>query len=453
MSEQKTSMRSLLAAIRKFWWLVAVLALAGGAASFAYAAAQTPLYQATSSLHFALDQGASAVDLNQGSAYTQSQMLSYAQLVEGSRVLEPVIDELGLDTTPRELARSIQVTIPQDTVTLQITATTEGPESSAELATSISEHLIDEVQEIAPRNPEGGSTITVVVYDDAVAPEHQSSPDKTKAAALGLGAGAAAGIAAAFLVVAVDTRLRNEEQLASATGIPVLGAVSRSPLLAHRSIATIQQRLSRTTEEFLRIRSALTYVNVASEVKVLLITACKPGEGKSTISVNLAMALASEEDSVLLIDADLRRPRAHEYAGVDGAVGLTNVLSGEVDLDVATYRFPGTALDLLPAGTIPPNPAELLTSAAMKDLVAAVSHRYRYVILDTPPVLSVADANLLSPLADGTIVTVDAQKTRRVSLAQTTKILTGGGARILGTVLNRTRPVRDRDGYYSETRG
>ena len=118
MSEQKTSMRSLLAAIRKFWWLVAVLALAGGAASFAYAAAQTPLYQATSSLHFALDQGASAVDLNQGSAYTQSQMLSYAQLVRGSRVLEPVIDELDLDTTPRELARLIQVTIPQDTVTL-----------------------------------------------------------------------------------------------------------------------------------------------------------------------------------------------------------------------------------------------------------------------------------------------------------------------------------------------
>ena len=452
MSEQRMSVRSLISAVRKFWWLVVVLAIGGGAASFAYAASQTPMYQATSSLHFALDQGASAVDLNQGSAYTQSQMLSYAQLVRGSRVLEPVIDELDLDTTPRELARLIQVTIPQDTVTLKITATTPGPESSADLATSISEHLIDEVQEIAPKNPEGGSTITVVVYDDAVAPQHQSSPDKTKAAGIGLGAGAAIGIAAALLIVALDTRLRTEEQLANVTGPPVLGAISRSPLLARRSIAMIQQRLSRTTEEFLRIRSALTFANIASEVKVLLITACKPGEGKSTISANLAMALAGEEESVLLIDADLRRPRAHEYAGVDGAVGLTNVLSGEVDLDVATYRFPGTALDLLPAGTIPPNPAELLTSAAMKDLVTEMSRRYRYVILDTPPVLSVADANLLSPLADGTIITVDAQKTRRASLAQTTKILTGGGARILGTVLNRARPVRDREGYYSETR-
>ncbi|MGP5259691.1 polysaccharide biosynthesis tyrosine autokinase [Brachybacterium paraconglomeratum] len=450
MEKQGMTVQTLLSAVRKFWWLVAVLGLVGGVASFAYSSAQTPLYRSTASLHFALEQGASAVDLNQGSAYTQSQMLSYAQLVTGSRVLGPVIDELGLDTTPRELARSIEVTIPQDTVTMKVTVTTTGPESSAELASSISEHLMDEVQTIAPKTPDGGSTITVVVYDDAVPPTVQSSPNKAKDALIGAAAGGAIGIAAALLITVLDTRMRTEEELASATGLPVLGVIGRSPLLARRSIAMLQQRLSRTTEEFLRIRGALTYANVVSEVKVLLVTACRPGEGKSTISVNLAMSLAGENDSVLLIDADLRRPRAHEYAGLDGAVGLTNVLAGEVDLKVATYRFPDTELDLLPAGAIPPNPAELLTSDAMRQLIAEMSARYRYVIIDTPPVLSVADATLMSPLADGVVIAIDARRTRRSSVAQTTKILEGSGARILGTVLNRVRPPRRRESYYSD---
>ncbi|MGP9538176.1 polysaccharide biosynthesis tyrosine autokinase [Brachybacterium sp. AOP43-C2-M15] len=453
MTEHKLSLGSMISAVRKFWWLVVVLAVSGGISSFAYAATQTPMYQATSSLHFALDQGTSAVDLNQGSAYTQSQMLSYAQLVRGSRVLEPVIEELELETTPRELAESIEVTIPQDTVTMNITATTPGPQSSAELASAISDQLIAEVQEIAPKNPDGGSTITVVVYDDAVAPQFQSSPDKRTDTLLGFAVGVVVGIAAALLISVLDTRMRTEEELADATDLPVLGVISRSPLLAQRSIAMIQKRLSSTTEEYLRIRTALNYANVVSTVKVLLVTACKPGEGKSTVSVNLAMALAGEHDSVLLIDADLRRPRAHEYAGIDGSVGLTNVLSGEVDLDVACYRFAGTGLDLLPAGTIPPNPAELLTSTRMEELVTAMSERYSYVIIDSPPVLSVADANLISPLADGVLLAIDARRTRRSSLAKTTKVLEGAGARVLGTVLNRAKPERAREGYYAEDQG
>lgn len=453
MTEHKVSFGSMISAVRKFWWLVVVLAVSGGISSFAYAATQTPMYQATSSLHFALDQGTSAVDLNQGSAYTQSQMLSYAQLVRGSRVLEPVIEELELETTPRELAESIEVTIPQDTVTMNITATTPGPQSSAELASAISDQLIAEVQEIAPKNPDGGSTITVVVYDDAVAPQFQSSPDKRTDTLLGFAVGGVVGIAAALLISVLDTRMRTEEELADATDLPVLGVISRSPLLAQRSIAMIQKRLSSTTEEFLRIRSALNYANVVSTAKVLLVTACKPGEGKSTVSVNLAMALAGEHDSVLLIDADLRRPRAHEYAGIDGSVGLTDVLSGEVDLDVACYRFPGTGLDLLPAGTIPPNPAELLTSTRMEELVTAMSEKYSYVIIDSPPVLSVADANLISPLADGVLLAIDARRTRRSSLAKTTKVLEGAGARVLGTVLNRAKPERAREGYYAEDQG
>ncbi|WP_345081329.1 polysaccharide biosynthesis tyrosine autokinase [Brachybacterium paraconglomeratum] len=444
------NLRFLIASARKFWWLAVLMAIIGAAGMFGYSSTQTPLFKATTSLHFALDRGASATDLNQGSAYTQSQMLSFAQLVQGSSVLEPVIDELDLETTPKGLAKSLQVSIPQDTVTMRITATTTDPRGSAALATSVGEHLIEEVQGVAPKNPDGTSTITAVIYDDAVAPAFQTSPDKKKDALLGGLVGGIAGAAAALVVALLDTRVRSEETLAEASRHPVLGVVTKSPLLSGRTIAMAQQPLSHTAEEFLRIRSALTYASVNSRVKVLLVTACLPGEGKSTVSVNLAMALAGKQDSVLLIDADLRRPRAHEYAGIDGSVGLTNVLLHEVDVDIAKHRIRGTGLDILPAGKIPPNPAEMLTSQRMADLVASMTDEYSYIVIDTPPVLSVADANLLAPIVDGVILAVDASKTRRANLTRTMKTLESGGARILGTVLNRARGDSHREKYYSE---
>jgi len=450
MFEKRVDLPFLLNALRRLWWLVVLAAVLGAAGSFGYASLQTPLYTATSALHFSIAQGDSATDLNQGASYTQSQMLSYAQLVEGSLVLQPVIDELDLDTTPHELSRALSVSIPQDTSTMKITATSTDPERAADLAAAVSERLIVVLDEAGSRTADGSPSVVVAIYDDAVPPRHQSSPDKTRATLLGGVVGGLVGVAVALLIALLDTRVRNEEILVEAGGDPVLGAVSRAPLLQSRALAAAQEPLSRTAEEFHRIRSALTYANVSSKVRVLMVTAGTPGEGKSTISVNLAMTLAGLRHSVLLIDADLRRPRLHVHAGIDGSVGLTNVLVEQVGLDVAKHSVSGTTLDVLPAGKIPPNPAEMLTSRRMEELIAEVSGEYDYIIIDTPPTLSVADTNLLAPLVDGVLLVVDATKTRRAALAQSMKILEMGGARILGTVLNRARPARRRDRYYAE---
>lgn len=450
MSESRVNLPFIVAALRKLWWLVAMAAVVGGLGTFGYSSMQTPLYQATTSLHFSLDQGSSATDLNQGSAYTQSQMLSFAQLATGSRVLDPVIEELGLTETPQQLARSLKVSIPQETVTMRIAATATNPQEASDLATAVGESLIDEVQEVAPKNPDGTSTITAVIYDDAVPPTVQSSPNKSQDALIGGFMGGVIGIAAVFIIALLDTRIRSEQALAKVSKHPVLGEIERSPMLENRSIAMLKQPLSHPAEDFLRIRSALRFATVSSQVRVLLVTACMPGEGKSTVSANLATALAANKDSVLLIDADLRRPRAHEFVGIDGSVGLTGVLLEEVDIELAIHSVQGTTLDILPAGRIPPNPAEMLTSQRMSDLIAAVEQRYDYVVIDTPPVLSVADANLLSPLSDGVVLTVDARSARYANLVKSMKALEAGGARILGTVLNRARPNRGRARYYVE---
>ena len=450
MSDSSADLPKLLTALRKLWWVVVICGVLGAAGSFGYSSLQTPLYSASSSLHISIAQGDSATDLNQGSSYTQSQMLSYAQLVKGSLVLQPVIDELGLETTPSALSRSISVSIPRDTSTMEIAATAADPQLAAELASATSERLIEVLYEEGSQTSGGSPSVTVVIYDEAVPPRFQSSPDKDRAAFLGGGIGGMVGIALALLISLLDTRIRNEEMLVDAGGDPVLGVVSKAPLLRGRAFAVALEPLSRTAEEFHRIRSALTYVNVSSKVRVLMVTATTSGEGKTTISANLAMTLAGLRHSVLLIDADLRRPRIHLHAGIDGSLGLTSVLLEQVSLDVATHSVSGTTLDVLPAGEIPPNPAEMLTSPRMEELIAAVSGKYDYVIIDTPPTLSVADANLLAPIADGVLLVVDAMQTRRAALAESMKSLELGGARILGTVLNRARPVRRRDKYYAE---
>ncbi|GAB3598414.1 tyrosine-protein kinase domain-containing protein [Microbacterium tumbae] len=450
MSDTRFGVQFVLTSIRKLWWVALVAAVLGAGGAFASSAMQTPLFRATTSLIFALNQGDSAIDLNQGSAYTQSQMLSFAQLVPSSRVLDPVIDELDLDTTPAELARSIEVTIPQSTVTLRITAITADPERSAELANAVAKHLIEVVQEVAPKDSSGAPSITADVFDDAVPPLYQFTPNKSRDALLGGLLGGLVGLAALLFVGLVDTRVRNDETLARVGGAPVLGVVTKSPLLSSRGIAVAQESLGHTAEEFRRIQSALTYANVSARVRVLLVTSGAPGEGKSTVAVNLAMTLAAAEKSVLLIDADLRRPRAHEHAGIDGSIGLTGVLLNEVDMEIAKKRIAGTDLDVLPSGTVPPNPAEILTSTPMVELIEWASDAYDFVVIDSPPILSVADANLLSPLVDGVILVVDATRTRSATLARSVKSLESGGARILGTVLNRARRDRRESAYYSE---
>lgn len=451
MSESRVNLPFIVGALAKFWWLIVLGAVVGLVGCFGYASMQTPMYKSTVSLHFSLARGASAVDLNQGSAYTQGQMLSFAQLVEGSRVLDTVIDELGLDVTTRELERALEVSVPQDTVTMHITATDDSPEGAADIATAVGESLIDEVREVAPRNAEGGSTINAVIYDDAVPAMYQSSPDKTRDAVVGGVIGGVVAAAAALLIALLDTRVRSEDALSEVSDHPVLGKIESSSLLTGRGIALLKKPLSHAADDTLRIRSALRYATVTSPVKVLLVTACSPGEGKSTVSANLAAALAANKDSVLLVDGDLRRPRVHEFAGIDGSVGLTDVLLEEIDEDVAVHNIRGTTIDILPAGRIPPNPAEMLTSQRMTDLVCKLSKQYDYVVIDTPPIFSVADVNLLIPLSDGVVVTVDARRTRRAQLVRSMKSLEGGGARILGAVLNRARPDRSRAEYYSET--
>ena len=442
------TLRRLAGSLRKFWFVIIAMAVVGGGAAFGAASLQTPQFQSTASLYFALNQGTNASDLNQGATYTQNQMLSFAQLAVSSRVLEPVIDDLGLDLTVQELARAIQISNPQSTVILKVTASSADPERAAAIANGVADELADVVLEVAPIGPDGKPNISAQTIDAAIVPQFQSSPNKTRDAMLGAIVGGIMGLAFALIAGIMDTRVRNEEILGEVSGAAVLGSIPRSALLSRGGITVAQDPMGATAEDFRRVRSALTYANVDSQLHTLLITSASPSEGKSTVAANLAFTLADLRHTVLLIDADLRRPRVHEVAGIDGSVGLTSVLLNESEFKDARYSVPGSSLDILPSGGIAPNPAEILTSEAMSQLIAAASEQYDFVVIDSPPILIVADASLLAPLVDGVIVVVAGVKARRAGESDAVRELEAAGARILGAVLNRARPDKHRGGYY-----
>lgn len=438
-------------ALRKFWALVVGLALLGGAAGYLVSSTVPPQFQSRASLYFALNEGTSGADLNQGSAYTQNQMLSFARLATSSRVLDLVIAELGLESTPRDLARSIAITIPQDTVILDVVATSSQPERAAAVANSVAEQLAEVVLEVGAESVDGAASISASVIDDAVAPTVQTAPNKTRDALLAAAIGFLLGVLVAFVATIADTRVRNEAAVARVTDLPVLGVVTRAKRGTSAGLVVAREPHDPVAEDMRRIQSALAFTALDGKSRRLLITSSSPGEGKSTFASNLALTLADAGDRTLVVDADLRRPRVDELFGLDGSVGLTTALVGEVELEEAIVAWRESGPDVLTSGALPPNPATVVTSQAFRSLLDDASQRYDAVIIDSPPVLTVADSNLLAPLADGVVIVVDASKTRRPQLANTVRSIESAGGRILGIVLNKVRGSKHRNTYYADS--
>ena len=434
--------------LRRSWQIVVAVAVVGAGVALLVSAAQTPLYQANSSVYFSLTQGATSSDLNQGSAYTQAQMLSFAQLAKSSITLNRVIDDLTLDTTPKLLARDVTVNIPQNTVILEITASSPSAKQSAQIADSVARKLAGVVVELAPSVKGAAPAVSARVIQPAVIPEFQSSPSKLKDTLLGGILGLLLGMVGCVLFALLDTRVRSVEALASISQIPPLGQIARAQPSPDSRPVMVRNPNGEEAESFRRVRAGLRFASVDKDVRVMLVTSALPSEGKTTLAVNLAIATAETGARVLLVDADFRRPRVAERLDAEGSIGLTSVLVGAVSLDEARRPFGTTSLDLLLAGDIPPNPSELLSSAKMAQVLAELSTQYDLVILDTAPVLSVADATLLAPHVDLSLMVVDSSKLRKAQLVKAIHALEGAGVHISGIVLNRVRVAKRTDDYY-----
>jgi capsular exopolysaccharide synthesis family protein len=218
--------------------------------------------------------------------------------------------------------------------------------------------------------------------------------------------------------------------------------------LTQRSLITHNNPKSPISEQYRTIRTNIQFASVDKEFKSLMVTSAGPGEGKSTTAANLAVVLAQQGKRVLLIDADLRKPTVHYTFKVSNIYGVTNVLTRQKTLQDTTVTTKIPDLDVLPSGPVPPNPSELIDTKSMTSLIEEAGVMYDYVLFDTPPVLAVTDAQVLSNKVDGVILVVSSGKTQIEGAVKAKELLSNAQAKILGTVLNGKEVKNDNHYYY-----
>lgn len=430
-------LQDYLRIVRKRWVTIVVSALVVLGLAGVLTAVQTKQY--TSSTQFFVSvSGSDTAALQQGSTFTQQRVKSYAELLKTPRALDPVAEELGDDTKPTDLAQQITVTTPPETVILEVSVTDPDPAHAQAIATAIGETFPKVVSEVErPEDSRKASPIKVSLVEPASTSETPTSPNPTRNLALGLVLGLMLGLGLAVLRHLLDTTVRTDDDVEEITEEPIIGAVHYDPRAGKEPLIVESDPSSPRSEAFRAVRTNLMFVDAANHPRTILLTSSIPGEGKSTTIANLALTLAQSGSSVCLIEADLRRPRLLEYLGLEGAAGLTDVLIDRADLDDVLQPYGADRLDVIGAGAIPPNPSELLASEPMSRVLLNLSARYDYVLIDTPPVLPVTDAVVLSTKVDGVIVLVGTTIVRKEQLKATLESLSGVDNTLLGLVLNR----------------
>jgi succinoglycan biosynthesis transport protein ExoP len=265
----------------------------------------------------------------------------------------------------------------------------------------------------------------------------------------GLALGLLAGIGLAYLVELSDKGFRTPEEIRRRLGLPVIGHIpllspdegARAQLAAGQLVVdallcTYYRPKSVDAEAYRAVRTALYFSTHGEKHKLVQVTSPDMGDGKSTLITNLAVSIAQSGKRTLLIDADLRRPRLHKMLAVPGEVGLAGVIAGTAELSSAVRETPVNGLFVLPSGPPPPNPAELLTSPRLEELLDAVREQYDFVLVDTPPLLAVTDPCVVAPRVDGVILAIRLSKQSGPQAERAKEILATLGAKVLGVVVN-----------------
>jgi capsular exopolysaccharide synthesis family protein len=325
-------------------------------------------------------------------------------------------------------------------------------QSEYEQTKKLCDILDDRIKELSVIEETGALNITVLeTAEPALEP---SEPQKAKVMAMALALGLFAGTGLALLREWKDQSLRSTEEISALLGLPVLGAIPSMRALKNGS-AGHDRRIqldpdSREAEAFRTLRTAVFFGAPKDEARKILVTSAAPGEGKSTVTSNLAIAIAQAGQRVLLIDADLRRPMQHKIFKLNRqAKGLSAVLAGQMSLEEAIERTPVENLHLLTSGPDVPNPAEMLNSESFARLLEQMTAAYDRILIDSPPVIAVTDPLILAAQADVTILVLRAESsTRRVSM-QAREALASVDARVLGVAVNDVRHKAGRYGYYS----
>jgi capsular exopolysaccharide synthesis family protein len=418
----------------------------GVAAAAGFSLVKTPEYQATSKVFVSVQSSGSISDLNSGNTFAQSQVKSYADVVRTPVVLQPVIAKLGLQTDADGLASQITASSPIDTVIVEITARDSSPRQAAEIANAVAASFEQTVSTLIEPDATGATPVKITLLQQALIPGAPSSPNVLLNICLGALVGLVAGVGLAVLREALDTRIRNERDVEAISDAPIIGGIAFDSSTSQNPLVVKDDPRSPRSESFRTLRTNLQFLNVGDAESSFVISSSIPGEGKSTSAANLAIAIALAGKKVVIVDADLRKPKLAEYLGLEGGAGLTDVLVGRAQPSDVIQRWGDTNLYVLPAGKVPPNPSELLGSAAMVSLIRGLEKSFDTVLFDAPPLLPVTDAAILAKNTSGVLLMVASGRAHKAQVRGSVTALQNVGARVAGIVMTMM-PTRGPDSY------
>lgn len=433
--------------LRTRWVIVCVTLAIAVLGAAAVSLLTTPLYQASTRLFVSTTAGASASEAYSGNLFSQERVKSYTKLLTGETLAQRTVNKLQLDMSADELRKKVKATPPTDTVLIDVSVLDPSPERARDIADALSDEFVVMVSELETPPDGARPDARAVVEQHASLPTTPVIPATTRNLALGGAVGVLLGIGLAFLRDRLDNTVKSHEILEEITGA---GLVATIPLDKDRrkepAIAFADDR-SAIAEAFRELRTNLQFLEVDDPPRVLVVTSSLPSEGKSTTAINIALALAEAEHSVVLVEGDMRRPKVDKYLGLIGSVGFSTVLTGRASLPevLQRTRFPG--LTVLTSGAIPPNPSELLGSLAARKVLSELRGGFDYVIVDTSPLLAVTDAAVLAAESDGVLMIARFGETKRDQLTHAIGNLTNVGARILGAIFTMM-PSREHEAYY-----
>lgn len=439
-------LRDYIRVLRLRWRLITACALVALSAAATVSLLTKPVYQCDAKLFVrAADASGSVSNAYTGSLFTQQRVKSYKEFVTSPIITQRVADKLRDSTLTAGLISSkLSADANLDTVNLNIHGRDGDPARSCRITQAAAEVFRDYVGSLEAAN----SSDSPVKLEIVVPAGHgnQVLPRTKLNLALGLLVGLAIGVGLAVLKEVLDTRVKSPAELEERFKLATLTVIGFDPGAQEHPLIVREDPRSARSEAFRRLRTNLQFVDVDRRPRSIVITSSVEGEGKTTTSCNVAIALADAGIPVILIDGDLRRPSVAKYLGVEQSIGLTNVLIGHVDLDDALQPWgPTGKMKVLPAGILPPNPSELLGSQHMHDLITTLEER-ALVIIDAPPLLPVTDGAILAAEASGALLVVRMNKTRREQVHSAVESVRSLGAHVFGTVLNMA-PTKGPDAY------
>lgn len=423
-------LKALFGLLRRRVLPILLCALVGATAGVLSWQQAEPVYRAESSVLLGLPGAQTTAEAAQGIQISSQLLQSYSRIVQSRSLAADVKARLGLPDSVGHVRSRLSASVQPQTLYINVSGRADDPEAARLLTDAATAALVRRMGALqADRDRSTRVTATVI---DVAEPGRQTSPRPAVDVGAGLAVGLLAGLALALAIDGLDRRVTSAAQLHELSGLPVLATV---PRMRRREPVVTPLGKDPVSESYRALRTAVRFINPDSTLRTIAVTSPGEAEGKTTTAVNLAVALAESGERVLLVDADLRRAGLARALGIEGAVGLSNAIVGDVAVDDALQDWRGL-LTVLPAGTLPPNPSELLGSFAMGELLEKLEARYDVIVLDAPPALPVTDAVVLATLVDGLVLVVRSAQTTRPAVAELRRRLETVGAPVLGCVLN-----------------